>query len=299
MKMKRAIVGAGVAWLLVLTGGAGLVYGQSAADRLSLSANQPIPEGSAEIAEGLWVTLGAQIWLNQWQTGSTVISTNGGHVQSFTALGSGLIPTLSLRYKQFFVSGSYMWTPDYDFGKSTETVSVVNAAGAIVGAAEMETSTIASRAEADFSVGYFVHPRLGLKIGYKGIFQDYSQTERQIGGTAVAAQITKGDSKTNYNGVTFGLVANAPMGEGFTLFGTALGGYLGVSCDPDCPTFSGATYANAEIGASYNPTSIPSLSFTLGYRAQVVNTLLDDSRFRDGNAIDLTHGLTFGVNWTF
>lgn len=298
--MNRAIVGAVAAWLLILTGSVSLVYGQSAVDRLSLSANRPVEEGSAEIAKDLWFTLGGQVWLNQWQTGVLIVSPNGGSVPTVTALSTGGIATASLSYKEFFVSGSYMATPDYDFGKFTTVLTVVNLAGAIVGAAEVESNVIASRQEADFSLGYFVHPRLGLKVGYKGVFQKYEITDRQIGGTPLAQPILSSTSDTNYNGVTFGVVANAPMGGDFTLLGTALGGYLLVSCVPSCETtFGDATYANGEVAASYRPAAMPSLSFTVGYRAQIINTELRDARFRNGNAIDLTHGPTLGVNWTF
>lgn len=319
--MRREIVAVMLAALVVLAGGVGLVYGQSVgqpalgrpgedqssdASALALALADKKLEFSGLFGTDLRLTVGVDVWGNQWQTGFGVNpNTQGFKNLTATALGVGIIPNVTLSYGRFFTSASYMWTPDYDFGRFSD---VINGVG---GAFVLEQSTRASRQEAEAVFGYrfFETDRggIGVAVGYKGIFQDYVTSTRCaalatpqafVPGFCVPDGKAGGHSKTNYNGPIAGLVGNASLGSGFSLFGNAAGGVLYTNCDPSCPTFGSAPYAAAKVGASYRPFEIP-LAFTLGYRVQVLNTEQQGVSPRTGNAIDLTHGLIFGANWSF
>ena len=42
------------------------------------------------------------------------------NIQASSAVNVGFIPTATLTYKNLFITGSYMATPDYQFGTSSQ-----------------------------------------------------------------------------------------------------------------------------------------------------------------------------------
>jgi len=329
-----------VAWVVVFTGSIHFVYGESleppavvrAAEEatpidttaLALALADRKLELSGLFGTDLRLTVGADVWFNQWQTGQTFGSQRQGfRNETLTTLGVGIIPNATLSYQRFFVSASYMWTPDYHFG-STTTVLNTNALVNVVGfgiqslSVLQETHFTASRQEAEVSFGYrFFETEtgfLGAAVGYKGIFQDYVTSFRRASGAvpfgfgSFGPLIRAGGhTQTNYNGWIVGLVGAASLGGGVGVFGNAAGGVLYPNCsgskkqfadEPSCPGFGVAPYAAAKVGVSYRPFDAP-LTFSAGYRIQVLNTEFKGTTPRAGNTIDLTHGLIVGANWTF
>lgn len=278
--MKKLIVVAGAVCLVILAGGLSSAYGQARTETSAQSGNWTL-------------TLGADLWLHQWQSGTVVSgSQTGSNIQTFTASTAAVVPTLSLSYsRDFFISGSYFFAPEYDFGKNTDIVSVDGPGGA---SSLLEAETKADRQEAEVTVGWWFHPNFAIAAGYKGVFQEYKTTTRSIAGVALEPE--RFSSETNFHGVTLGVIGRAAIGEtGLAIFANAAGGYLFVDCSPSCPNFEDATYAAAKLAVAYQLANLP-LLFTLGYRVQVINTPVKNA---DSNAIDLTHGLVVGVNYSF
>jgi len=326
--MKTRIVAVAVAAVLALTGSIGLAHAESLGQALvsrsadDASASDLATLGSAladkkfELSglfgTNLGLTLGLDVWLNQWQTGAAVNDSGGRNIRNttFTAVGVGFVPNVTLSYERFFVSASYMRTTDYQFGTTRDLVTGPNLEQLQCGAVRDATTCVrelrseASRQEAEVAFGYrfFETDRgfLGAVVGYKGIFQDFTVDARfaDVRDPVNFTPFQTSNSSTRYNGGFVGLVGAASLGGGFGIFGNAAGGALKPNCTPSCPDLSIAPYAAAKFGASYRPFDIP-LTFTAAYRIQVLNTEVKAITNRTGNVIDLTHGLVLGANWSF
>jgi hypothetical protein len=305
MPMQKVIVGVGVAWLLVVLGSISFVYGQAATPTGTV-------EETTQLGRDLFLTIGFEIWPNQWETEFLANAAEGGaNIQSATDFSVGFIPTLTLTYKRFFISASYMVTPKYDFGTRTDVIVSPVQFGPPTGTIDLpfiqEIRAKASRQEGDVTVGYFPLDWLGVAIGWKGVFQSYEIDNRFLlpafpvaGVTLTEPDPPKSESITRYNGPIFGVLGSARINDSFALLGNAFGGYMFTSCTPgSCAPFNNGTYAGSKIVLRYAPTTLPQLSLTLGYRVQVINTDIDDPAYDSGNAIDLTHGPVFGVNYRF
>jgi hypothetical protein len=294
MPMQKVIFGLGVAWLLVVSGDISLLYGQAAAPTGTVKE-------STQLGRDLFLTIGLDIWPHQWQTG--IVGNTGANIQSSTDFGVGIIPTLTLTYKRFFISASYLVTPEFGFGTTAELaadrfedlpdIPVVQ-----------ETNLRASRQEGDFTAGYFPLDWLGFAIGWKGVFQDYeTQTRFRTIDDQALTFWDKTKSRTNYNGPIAGVLGSARIDDSFSLVGNVFGGYLFTNCRPGCSSiFDDAAYISSKIVLRYALKDLPQLFWTIGYRVQVLNTFVN-SGFDTGNdtmnAIDLTHGPVFGMNYRF
>ena len=141
MPMHKVIFGMGVAWLLVIAGNISLVYGQAAATSGAI-------EESTQLGRDLFLTIGFDIWPNQWQKTYSALSAPNpfpgipdpitmtpsrnlianansvNNIQASSAFNVGFIPTATLTYKNLFITGSYMATTDYQFGTSSQIVTI-------------------------------------------------------------------------------------------------------------------------------------------------------------------------------
>jgi hypothetical protein len=295
MPMQKVIFGLGVAWLLVVSGNISLLYGQAAAPMGSVKE-------STQLGRDLFLTIGLDIWPHQWQTG--IVGNTGANIQSSADFGVGIIPTLTLTYKRFFISASYLVTPEFGFGTTAE-FDPRRFAGLPNIFVVQETNLRASRQEGDFTAGYFPLDWLGFAIGWKGVFQDYeTQTRLRTIDDQVSAFTlwNKTESSTNYNGPIAGVLGSARINDSFSLVGNVFGGYLFTSCSPQCSSFDDAAYISSKIVLRYALKDLPQLFWTIGYRVQVLNTFVDsgiDTGSGTMNAIDLTHGPVFGMNYRF
>lgn len=291
--MHKVIFRMGVALLLVIAGNMSLAYGQAAAPRGTV-------EESTQLGRDLFLTIGLDIWPHQWQTG--IVGNTGANIQSVTDFGVGIIPTFTLTYKRFFISASYLATPEFGFGTSAQLTALRFVDLPDISVVQ-ETNLRASRQEGDFTVGYFPLDWLGVAIGWKGVFQDYENLTRfrTIDDQAVTFW-DKSQSSTNYNGPIAGVLGSARINDSFSLVGNVFGGYLFTSCSPQCSSFDDAAYISSKIVLRYALKDLPQLFWTIGYRVQVLNTFVDpgfDTGSGTMNAIDLTHGPVFGMNYRF
>ena len=252
-------------------------------------------EETVRLTKDLFMSVGYKLWISGWQSGTqTFPSQQGKNTQAFTATAAASMPSFSLKYKKFFVSTGFLFTPDYDFFKYTDRLSLGTGATT---ASDFEFTYTGSRKETDFNAGFYVHPAIALTIGYKGVTQDYNLKIRSVDGALVPTS-PNSDSKTKYNGVTFGIVGSAPIGGGFSLYGNGVGGFMSVDYEPASSSNNSAVYEASELGLAYKAKNLP-LSFSFGYKYQVINNKTDDPNFKDQNVIDLTRGYVLGFNFIF
>jgi len=208
---------------------------------------------------GLGVAVGVKAWSTQWTTFS--YATDGAGDQVLTQVAAKdkvvLVPLLSVRWRDFVASLSGYRPTDYRF---------------------LDGSTN-SRKEFDANVGYFVTPGVAVTLGYKRVGQKGATDNYELGGPVI------------------GLSATAPISGPLALYG-AFG--LGRLKDTSASTVKfDADYRLSEVGLAYNIglDNLPkSLSFTLGYRTQVLSSK-EALGSQDGR--DLTQGLTIGLVATF
>src|SRR5262245_24362723 len=110
MHKQKAILVAGIIYFLVIVWGGNIVHSQPAA---LTGAEQT---STMQLSRDLSLTLGLDIWPNQWVKSATFFPSGGSNQGQVSAFGVGFIPTATLTYQRFFLSASYMVTPDYHFG---------------------------------------------------------------------------------------------------------------------------------------------------------------------------------------
>jgi len=304
MHKHKVIVGLGIAWLFVIAGSLNLVHGQAATMG---GVGEP---STLRLGRDLSLTIGLDVWPNQWVKSSGSFPTGGSNVGQVSAFGVGFIPNATLTYQRFFLSASYMVPTDYHFGKTSIVTAPFGVTPGPLGptpapADLLEVSTDASRQEGDLTLGYFPLDWLGVAIGYKGIFQHFDNEFRST--LAGASMVSEFNAR--YNGITFGMLASAKIDDRFSLVGNAFGGYLFVSCSPFCVS-GDSPYTAAKLVLRYAP--VPQFSLTLGYRVQIINNPPKTpstsnapvppglpSDFDAPSGIDLTHGPVMGVNYRF
>lgn len=227
------------------------------------------------------MTLGYNMWLNQWTTwideapANFVAVTKGGNVASNFTLG--------LRYKRVFTSLGMLITPDYKFPRYQDRTD----AGVLV-----NRDVTASRKEVDWNLGFMFIPQLGATVGYKGITQKF-----KISTNNGAAS----ESKTLINGVTAGLVASSALGNGFAVYGNGAGGIMSVKFENTAGTINrndNAWFEATELGLAWRAEKLP-LSAKLGYKFQKISTQLKVAGYDDQRGIDLTSGYILGMNLVF
>lgn len=214
--------------------------------------------GAQAQGSGLSFSAGLKAWSAEWTTfGYTVVGGTSVVTQVPAQTKTVLIPSFGVRFRDFVVSASGYDASGYTFGSSGER---------------------ANRKEWDVNAGYYVLPGLAATLGYKRYGQS-AGLNYEVGGPTV------------------GFSAAAPLGAGFSAYGSlGLGRLKSVgSSDVKFDT----TYRLTETGAAYSMDAggfVRTLSFTLGYRMQVLNSK-QATETQDGR--DLTHGLALGVVGSF
>lgn len=212
-------------------------------------------------------TIGLKLWANEWQTWDTPSGYWFGGAAMGTAKAISPNPSVTLKYKNFFVSGGTMLKTTY---KMPDTLN-----GA---------TTTASRWEKDLSVGYFVHPQVAVTLGYKQITQKWGSTYYVWKIPAVGLSLAAAIQDTK-----------------MFMYGNAAVGAASVSTSDNTAAgwrMKGGNYTTTEIGLGYSV--IPSFRLTLGYKYQVCPTSMEvlnnTSRV---TMVDSTRGFVFGGSYTF
>lgn len=229
---------------------------------------------SAQAVDGkdFSATIGLKVWNAWWQTGVTNSGVFGNNALQLTSNGTpAVIPSLTVKYKDYFINGSYFTATNFGFPSYTDAPGLVT------------TTLSAKRTEADVNVGWYFIPQVAVTLGYKEVKQDYS--------TAGVAGI----STSKYTTPTIGVSGSAKIGEsGAFMYGNGVhglsvrasgNGFAGVA-------FGGGKYSGSELGFGWQFAQ--GVTATLGYKYQTLSGFYNGVR---GN--DITSGFIGGVNYTF
>jgi hypothetical protein len=230
------------------------------------------------------VTVGVKDWINEWDSWFRQnVFFRTGPIQIAEPINSStrsaLIPSLSVKYGDFLVSGSYLARQTYSLTGSQDSLS-------------------ASRSEFDATIGYYILPGLALAAGYKQVLQDY------------------GGGAFKWTGPTIAVLPAVLMNSHIGIYGVASYGLFNLKVPEDDADASGrstfnADYALAEAGLSYalgGTGIVKAIRITGGFRAQILTTkgYKLSSISATGSPItpspyehDVTYGPTIGLSGSF
>lgn len=286
---------------------------------------------SGAFAQGwddLKVTLGVKGWVNKWETtavsqdvpftdptfGTGTFGAGNNAISSTSGYKVAAVPSLSLRYKDFFGSLGHFANTSYGFPDYRRTLSfplVINWA-----LPDSITDYRAKRNEYDLNFGYFFHPQFGVSVGYKEVKQHFSFTTSTDlsgpvdfisgfpAGTCVAllgvagcSLITSNVADIKVTAPTIGLLAFAPLGNGFTLYGNGAYGWAKAKYNGSkgfaSVSSANGSYLSAEVGVAH-ALGNTGATVSVGYKFQSLEMKLLGQK-----APDRTEGIIVGVSYTF
>jgi hypothetical protein len=209
------------------------------------------------LPEDLHFAIGFKTWFSDWMAAGEVF--NQGHSRKLDTDGKAWIPTVGVRYKDFFISTGGLFGTDYHRAQVPHTGE-----GGVMRL---------SRKEGDVNLGYYVLSWLAVSAGYKGVLLHFIDD---------ATAVPERRFKINYqaHGPTLGLSLNVPIPEwnefpaGFSVYGNAGAGYMFVKERQTYPpppiavrNYNHAWYSNVEGGIAYKPPPLPFI-LSVGYRFQ-------------------------------
>jgi hypothetical protein len=240
----------------------------------------------------LTVTLGLKVWGNTWESGqvNTGFVGGGSNSNNFTSGQEwSTIPSLTLKYKDWFISGSQFMKTSYNFPAQT---SLGFAPAAAVATPNTQTLR-ADRKETDVNLGWYFVPQVAVTIGWKEIKQTYTSTFTPA---AFAPFNTSAQTTTN-EGITVGIQGSARIGNsGFFMYGngaSSLGNNFKAKFGGGNPNWDG-WFASSELGFGYAFGG--GVTATLGYKYQVLDFAATNTNQRGR---DITTGFIGGVAYTF
>lgn len=239
-------------------------------------------DNSVQVGKDLYMSAGMKLWINTWQTNLT-----GNSGKDWTQLTAdpvvGIVPNLSLKYKQLLIAGSFMATGDYQFPHQTFKNGT---------AVRNELDVKGNRQEIDLNVGFYVVPQVALTMGYKGITEKFKVTSSLTGYS---------ENSVYLNGVTFGITGSAPIGNGFSVYGSGAGGPMFVTYTPASSYTDTALYEASELGFAWHAPRAP-LTATLGYKFQLIQTSISSQNSVNFSGLprtEVTRGLMLGLSYLF
>jgi len=242
-------------------------------------------------SDDLSITLGAKVWSNKWTSWdayppfalSPTSSLPGASENFSSGNQASFIPSLTVRYRDFLLTGSMFANRSYGFiGSDGKGFS-------------------ADRKETDIHAGYYILPTLALTLGYKEVVQDFGN-----------------DRVFKYTGPIIGAVGSAPLTQGYSLYGNFGYGAMNANFPSGFVDNAGrgklnADYFLGEVGVAYSfdvrsfMPSAKAMTGTVGYRNQTLVTKdfavgLDANRPSQSRSTELrdnTEGLSLGLSLTF
>lgn len=208
-------------------------------------------------------TIGVKAWVHTWSTW-TGSQLDGSVGQTETDTETVLVPSVTMRIKNFFVSGDFFPEKEYDFLNNTYRDI--------------------KREEWSIVTGYYIAPQLAVALGYKRIHQDFRS------GAATGFDM-------NIDIPMFGLQGGALVGDSgnWFLYGNGFVGPISVkTAGTGASTNYEGWYYSTELGLGFR--AFERLSLTVGYKYQTV-------RWEELNlknpGYDYTMGWIFGTSFTF
>ncbi|MCB1955883.1 MAG: hypothetical protein KDG55_09410 [Rhodocyclaceae bacterium] len=218
-------------------------------------------QAEMSVGQSVSVFAGLRLWANKWDvpyvtreafladpTNPASLMLRDLATNRVTSYEISPMPFVAVRFGDVLASVSYLPETEYDMGNAL--------------------SENVKRDELDINVGYYVHPRLVLSLGYKQGKQ--SKTTDLIA-----------DSEVKVKGLLVGASLNAPVSGPFSLYGNfAYGlskaenqGFKNLNGDDELD----GSYKVAEIGVSYNLSHLlgsgvlKGAALTFGYRSWVLS----------------------------
>ncbi|NJD06541.1 MAG: hypothetical protein FIA97_08575 [Methylococcaceae bacterium] len=304
------------------------------AEETSAKGGAPVvaPTPTSIATKDFTLAVGTKVWINGWSTwrslklnipGFPQFIDKGVNIQSVTAKSSSAvspIPSLTARYKDFFLTGSYLAETDYEFSDQSQLYSIdLRPLTGRVDPVGLKYGMSGSRREWDVSLGYQIIPYLAVTAGYKEIEQSFKIDSCQ----GVLMNLTDvfdcrgdfpGKTKVTYAGPTIGLSGAAPIGHGFGLYGNFTYGWLGANFRSssasqfnDLAQVNNVDYYVGELGLTYShllrdmPVYMPLSAATAyaGYRYQSYESHLSRHASNGNNPKDTVQGFVAGVNLAF
>jgi len=223
------------------------------------------------------ITLGLRAWLNEWETWFAPNNPGVNVISDTSKSKLAVIPSVTVKYKDYFASAGYFTKTSYNFPSYTESVG-----GAIV-----QTSPSAERQEFDLNFGWYFVPRVALTVGYKRVRQDITTSTTGVGFNGVPFT-----TKWTYNAPTIGIAASAPIADRVALYGNGAIGPVTVTVNGSKPGTS-ATYSASEFGVAWQAAS--NFTATLGFKYQII-----EQKPSSGLAQrDISSGWVLGGLYTF
>jgi hypothetical protein len=179
--------------------------------------------------------------------------------QTETGFESVIIPSINIRYKDFFVSGDWYPNTTFDFVTNYKQVE---------------------REEWSIIAGYYVVPQLAIAGGFKRVHQKFGST-----------------FDMNIDVPIIGLQAGAPIGTGgdWFIYGNGFFGPISVSNANTGATYNqDGWYYSTELGLGVRFAE--HLSVTLGYKNQTIRW---EQIAPNIPGYDITSGWIFGVAFSF
>ncbi len=240
------------------------------------------------------------------------------------------IPAIGLRYKNFFLGGSYFKQTEYGFNGQDRSDSYKSDLFNSVMTTPYNLSQNAKRNEWDVGIGYYFNKYLMLTAGYKTINRSYNYLMRLdntfglydwAGPNVVNSTVGTYNLRSKGKGPIIGISGSVPMGNtGFNLYGNISYGRLKTSQTSSnfstevsgqetrgdsSPTTSNYNnnYYSGEFGVSYvipfKDNYFSAISMSLGYRFQryEFKDVLSPSIAQ--TAVDTTDGFVAGINILF
>jgi hypothetical protein len=218
---------------------------------------------NASAADDTTVTVGLKVWGNNWSSWNPEYDHSTPQnpiVQNIEQNGTVVIPSLSVRYKDFLVAGSYFAKHTYNFGTAFGDVP---------------------RQEYDVGVGYYVLPTLAIIGGYKQVEQTFA------------------NGTYKFTGPILGFSGSAPLTGGFSLYGTAAFGPMDLKEPNGAKRSSDYRLGEVGVAYVFDAVGgMKAVIGTIGYRSQAILTKLEGTH-AGLKGRDTTEGLTVGIAAAF
>jgi len=263
------------------------------------------------------VSVGYKLWFNKWQTWTNStrgLTTNSpGHFITTTSEATFLsIPSLTYKYKDFSISGSFLPKRSFHFPQtsSLSCCSKINEEQPPV-PVEIQSDMLAERKEWDISFSYSILDNLSVGASLKKVEMDYTFTEAFVypiefttGGEVSLIDrlpnLRVSKTKVKMSGPALNIAGsvpllNKPFGS-LGLYGNFSYGAMKTKYQSGNTDYT--PYYLTEVGLSYTypfkEEDYVRYSAMVGYRTQ---TFYTESPTND--AVDMTEGFVLGVVLTF
>ena len=238
--------------------------------------------------------LGLKTWMNEWSLPMKLGSynTDGSAILQFESDSEfTFIPTFMVRYRKFFIGGSYMPKTEYEFSMQSVPSSRYNIYGREI-KEDLNIDVSAERKEWDLNLGYMITPNIALSIGYKSLSRSYDAQASFSAAGFEDEDIDIAPLDESLSAPILGLSAVFPIKGKLNLYSNFAYGFINGDAD--------GYYYLGELGINYvfplTQKMVSAVILNLGYRFQRVDL---DYNYPAGAQNDITSGFNLGVTAPF